>query len=96
MFFTGLYELWILEHNSQSSKQFSVNLSDALTKMTSNLKGSQLCCAFESEFGNASASVVVWQHPSFDATKNLRNEWSTYGKFKKVFISQTMLKFILY
>jgi len=76
----GFYELWIIEFAPQLKKEFLPKLSQTLHKMNENLKGSQICCAFESEFGNANVSVVIWQHDSFDLTKNLRMEWNTLGE----------------
>ena len=61
-------------------KEFPTKISQILQDININLQGSQLCGAFQSEFGNANATAIIWQHQSFDFTKNVREEWKEKGE----------------
>lgn len=75
----GFYELWLIEQKSDQQKDFPEKLSQILQDININSQGSQLCGAFQSEFGNANTTAIIWQHQSFDFTKKLREEWSKKG-----------------
>ena len=76
----GFYELWLVEQNSDQKKDFQEKVSQILQDIDNNLQGSQLCGAFQSEFGNANTTAIIWQHQSFDLTMKLREEWREKGK----------------
>ena len=76
-----MYELWLLIENPENNINFKEKLSNVLHDVNGKLSSSKLCGAFQSEFGNSNTTVVIWQHESFDNTKNLRQEWKNIGIF---------------
>ena len=76
-----MYELWLLIENPENDISFKEKLSNLLQDVNGKLSSSKLCGAFQSEFGNSNSTVVIWQHESFDNTKNLRQEWKNIGIF---------------
>ena len=87
----GFYELWLIEQKSDKKKDFPEKLSQILQNINMNLQESQLCGAFQSEFGNANTTAIIWQHQSFDFTKNLREEWSEKGRKRFLFFQADIL-----
>ena len=75
----GLYELWLIDHKADASKSFVNDLSQVLEDVNATLTSSQICGALQSEFGKVNTIAVIWQHQSFDHTKDLRQTWNEKG-----------------
>ena len=79
----GLYELWLIDHKADVSKSFLNDLSEVLKDVNETLTSSQICGALQSEFGKVNTIAVIWQHQSFDHTKDLRQTWNDKGIFNR-------------
>jgi len=75
----GFYELWLIKTKPEACNDFATQLSKTLQDVKEILQGTELCGAFQSEFGNANTTAIIWQHRSFDLTKNLRKAWNEKG-----------------
>lgn len=72
--------MWLIQHRENIDKEFPAKISQILQDINVNLQGSQLCGAFQAEFGNANATAIIWQHQSLDFTKNVREAWQEKGE----------------
>ena len=71
--------MWLIDHKADASKSFLNDLSQVLKDVNETLTSSQICGALQSEFGKVDTIAVIWQHQSFDHTKDLRQTWNDKG-----------------
>ena len=75
--------MWLIDHKADASKSFLNDLSQVLKDVNETLTSSQICGALQSEFGKVDTIAVIWQHQSFDHTKDLRQTWNDKGIFNR-------------